>query len=341
MAYESPRFAAFRWFLRVVPCVLMWDAGVSYGADGKAVLEAVQIHSNFYVITGAGANIALQTGEDGTLLVDAGVLESSGSVVALIKTITDEPIRYVLDSSADADHVGGNGVRAKAGRSIFFTGPEPLGNAAGVSGGVGASILAPESVLLRVSAPSGQKPPFPSDVWPTEAFAESHRFIYFNREGIEIFQQAAHDDTDSIVFFRGSDVICAGETIDSNHFPVIDLAHGGSIQKEIESLNRIIALAVRPIPFVFGGGGTYIIPAHGRVHQYADVIDYRDMLVIIRDIVQDMMKRGMALAQIESAEPAKAFEREYGAQSGSWTTNDFISAVYQSLVKDKAVRGVH
>jgi len=144
------------------------------------------------------------------------------------------------------------------------------------------------------------------------------------------------------VLFRGSDVICAGDAIDARHFPMIDVAHGGSIQGEIDALNHILELAVRPIPYVFSAGGTYIIPAHGRLFEQADVVDYRDMVVTIRDIVQDMMKRHMTLAQIEAADPAQAFEHEYGAQSGPWTTNDFIQAIYQSLGKQqKSVRGAY
>jgi hypothetical protein len=184
-------------------------------------------------------------------------------------------------------------------------------------------------------------PPFPSDTWPNEAFEGKRQYIYFNHEGIEVFRQAAHDDTDSIVFFRGSDVICAGDAIDADRFPMIDVAHGGSIQGEIDALNSIIELVVRPIPFVFESGGTYVIPAHGRLYQQADVVNYRDMIVIIRDIVQDMMKRGMTLAQIQAAGPAKAYEGEYGAQHGPWTTNDFVEAIYRSLAKKKTPRGAH
>ena len=160
--------------------------------------------------------------------------------------------------------------------------------------------------------------------------------MYFNGEGLQIYHEpAAHSDGDSVVLFRASDVVVAGDIIDANRFPVIDLARGGSIQGEINALNHIIELSVRPIPFVFEEGGTYIVPGHGRVYDRRDVVEYRDMVVTIRDIVQNMIQHGMTLPQIKEASPAKAYEREYGAQSGPWTTSDFVEAVYKSLTARK------
>lgn len=299
-----------------------------------APLDVIQLRANLYVLSGGGANIVLQTGEDGAVLVDAGTQEQAPATLDAVRRLTEQPVRYILNTSAEGDHTGGNGELAKAGRSIFFSGPDAIITTGSVSGSRGATVLAPLAVLRRLSIPTGKQAPLPSDMWPTETFDGSRRYIYFNREGIEIFPGAARDDTDSIVFFRGSDVICAGEAIDTTRFPHIDLTEGGSIQGEIDTLNRILALAVRPLPFVFASGGTYIVPAHGRIYQQADVVEYRDMMVILRDIVQDMINRGMTLAQIESANPAQAYERQYGSDSGSWTTSDFVRAVYLSLKPD-------
>jgi hypothetical protein len=138
-----------------------------------------------------------------------------------------------------------------------------------------------------------------------------------NHEGIQIYREAAaHSDSDSIVLFRGSDVVVTGDIIDANRFPVIDIARGGNIQGEIEALNQVIDLSFRPMPFVFAEGGTYVVPGHGRIYDRQDVVEYRDMVVTIRDIIQDMIQRGMTLPQIKEASPAKAYEREYGAKSG-------------------------
>lgn len=311
---------------------------VTYAQQNNVKLEALQLRSNFYMIAGGGSNIGVQIGPDGVVLVDAGSLEASDQVVAAIHKMTDLPIRYIIDTGADADHVGGNGKLAKAGRSIFAAGTTPIGGqfASAMTNGFAATILATDNVLLRMSAPTGQKAPFPSDAWPTETFTVKRSYIYLNHEGIEIFAEpAAHSDADSTVFFRASDVIAAGDILDSTRFPVIDLAKGGSIQGEIEALNHVIELSVQPIPFVNSEGGTYIIPGHGRILELIDVVEYRDMIVTIRDIIQDMIQREMTLAQIEAASPAKAYESEYGSNSGPWTTNDFIQAVYESLTRKK------
>jgi cyclase len=297
-------------------------------------LEVLRIRPNFYMIAGAGGNIGVQTGDNGVVLVDAGAAEASERVIAAVRKLGSQPIRYIINTGADADHVGGNGKIAKAGRSIFAMGPVPVGGdfAKEMTNGFAASILATENALMRMSAPTGQQAAFPNDDWPTETFREKRRYIYFNHEGIEILRQpAAHSDADCVVFFRASDVVAAGDVLDATRFPMIDLRKGGSVQGEIAALNGILGIAVRPMPLVFESGGTYILPGHGRVLDQNDVVDYRDMVVIIRDVIQDMIRRGMTLEQVQAAAPAKGYEPPYGAKTGSWTTNDFVAAVYGSL----------
>jgi len=313
--------------------VLLLPAGAGAQQSSDAV-DVVRVRPDFYMIAGAGANIAVEIGPDGIVLVDAGTDRASGEVIAALEKLSGQPIRYIINTGADADHVGGNARLSKAGRSIWATGTEPLGGAfaKSMTNGYAASVLAPEGVLRRMSAPTGKAAPFPSDAWPTESFSEKRRYVYLNHQGIEVFRQpAAHSDADSIVFFRASDVIAAGDIIDATKFPVLDLENGGSIQGEIEALNHVIELSVRPIPFPFqDDAGTYIIPGHGRAYDLSDVVEYRDMIVTIRDIVQDMIERGMTLEQIMAADPAKAYERHYGSNS-----NDFIQAVYKSLTRKK------
>jgi cyclase len=294
-------------------------------------LDVLQLRPNFYVIAGAGGNIAVETGPEGTIVVNAGTAEAAGRVVAAIKKVTDQPIRYIIDTSADRDFVGGNAVLSKAGRNIMAAGPEPIGGE--FQRDYSATIVSTEQILTRMS---GQKAPYPSEAWPQETFPDPRKDYYMNHEGIQIFREApAHSDSDSIVLFRGSDVVVAGDIIDTNRFPVIDTSRGGSIQGEIEALNQIIDLSFRPMPFVFGEGGTLVVPGHGRIYDRQDVVEYRDMIVTIRDIIQDMIQRGMTLPQIKEAGPAKAYEREYGARSGSWTTDDFVEAVYKGLTAKK------
>lgn len=301
-------------------------------------LDVLRVRPNFYVIAGAGGNIAVETGPEGTIVVNAGTAEAAGRVIAAIKKATDQPIRYIIDTSADRDFVEGNAALSKAGRNIMAAGTEPLGGelTRDAANAYPATIVSSEQVLSRMSAFDGQKAAYPSEAWPQETFPERRKDYYINHEGIQIYQEpAAHSDSDSIVVFRGSDVVVTGDIIDATRFPVIDIARGGSIQGEIDALNQIIDQSFRPMPFVFAEGGTTVVPGHGRIYDRQDVVEYRDMVVTIRDIVQDMIKRGMTLLQIKEASPAKAYEREYGANSGPWTTDNFVEAVYNGLTVKK------
>jgi len=266
-------------------------------------------------------------GEDGIIVVDAGPASAAASVLAAIKRISSAPIRYVIDTNADADHVGGNEAVSKAGRTLF-TSPDAIS--------LPASILSAEKVLQRMGAPTGQASSFPAGAWPTETFDYPRKYMYLNGEGIEVLHQpAAHTDGDVLVFFRRSDVIVAGDILDTTRFPVIDVAKGGSIQGEIAALNRLVELAIPSVPIVSREAGTLVMPGHGRVCDQIDVLEYRDMVTIIRDRIRDLIKEGRTLDQIKAASPARGYTRRYGSDSGPWTTSHFIEAVYQSLVREK------
>lgn len=303
------------------------------GPDNSG-LDVIQVRPNFYMIAGAGGNIGVQIGDDGVVLVDAGTATASERVLAAIRGLTPLPTRYIIDTNADADHVGGSGALSKAGQTIFTN---ALGNATfanAMTNGGGASILAPDSVLQRMSAATGKTSAFPVESWPTEAFYTPTHYLRMNDEAIEVMQQpAAHSNADSFVLFRKSDVVAAGDILDTTRFPVIDVAKGGSVQGEIDALNRLIALAIPRGPFIYDGTETMVIPGHGRVCVQLDVVDYRDMVVTVRDVIADMIKRGMTLQQIQEASPAQPYESEYGTQPGS--TSGFVEAVYQSLTAKK------
>jgi cyclase len=298
-------------------------------------LEVLELRPNFFLIAGAGAHISVQIGDDGVVVVDGGSAARADAVVAAVKRITPRPIRYVIDTSADADHVGGNETLSKAGQTLF-TNAGSIGITGNFLGGV-ASILSHENVLTRVSAPTGKSASFPVGVWPTETFDEARKYMYLNGEGIEILHQpAAHTDGDVIVFFRRSDVVVAGDVLDTRRFPTIDVARGGSVNGEIAALNKLVELAIPSVPIVSREAGTLVIPGHGRVCDQYDVLEYRDMVTIIRDRVRDSIKAGMTLEQIKASSPARGYTRRYGADAGDWTTSNFIDAVYQSLIKEKA-----
>jgi cyclase len=311
--------------------------GASVGAQNQqdnAPLEVVQLQPNFYMIAGAGSNIGVQIGSEGVVLVDSGTAQMADAVVATVKRLTEQPIRYIINTSADADHVGGNEKVARAGRSLFGAGA----GGGGVAGGTAAnndgaaSIVAAEPVLNRMSAPTGQQAPYATIGWPTETFTRKQKNLYLNSEAIQvIYQPAAHSDGDSIVFFRRSDVVAAGEVFDMTRFPVIDTAKGGSIQGEIAALNRLIDIVVPSIPLPFKEGGTQVIPGHGRVSEQAELVEYRDMVTIIRDGVQSLIKKGLTLEQIKAANPTQGYRSRYGSDSGPWTTDMFVEAIYNGL----------
>ena len=303
-------------------------------AEADSGLDVIRVRPNFYMIAGAGGNIAVQIGSDGVVLVDAGREAASEAVLAALRKLTPLPVRYIINTGADADHVGGNGKLAQSGQTIFTN---VLGNAdmaKAMTNGGAASIMAHDSILQRMSAPTGKASAFPGEAWPTEAFYQKRKALRMNDEGIEVLYQAsAHSGADSFVFFRGSDIVVAGDILDKTRFPVIDLANGGSIQGEIDALNKLIELTIAPVPFIYKGVGTYVIPGHGRLCEQMEVVDYRDMVVTVRDVIADMIERRMTLEQIKAASPAKPYETQYGAQPG--VTNAFIESIYKSLSTKK------
>jgi glyoxylase-like metal-dependent hydrolase (beta-lactamase superfamily II) len=268
----------------------------------------------------------VQIGADGALLVDTKLAGSSPKLLAALATLTDEPIRYVVDADGDADTLGGNEAVAAAGRTR--TGGVVIAQI-GAAVTETAAIIAHENVLARVSAPAGQTAALPQRAWPTDTFFGTRRELAFNGEGVELRHlPAAHTDGDTIVVLRRSDVIAAGDLFSTETYPVIDTAKGGSVQGFIDALNVIVELA---IPEVDHQGGTMIVPAHGRLSDEFDVVEYRDMVVIVRDRVRDMIERGLTRAQVQAERPTLDWDARYGAETGPWTTAQFVDAVYDSL----------
>jgi glyoxylase-like metal-dependent hydrolase (beta-lactamase superfamily II) len=171
----------------------------------------------------------------------------------------------------------------------------------------------------------------PTAAWPTESFINDEKELYFNGEAVRIYHTPpGHTDGDSLVYFRKSDVIAAGDLFTPDAYPVIDAQRGGSLQGVIDGLNMILDIAV---PAHHEEGGTMVIPGHGRLCDEADVVEYRDMVVIVKDRVQAMIKKGLTLEQVKAARPTLDYDPLYGALKGAWTTDMFIEAVYRSLKK--------
>jgi len=190
-------------------------------------------------------------------------------------------------------------------------------------------VIAHERVLNRMSAPTGQQAAMPFGAWPTETFFGDDKEIFFNNEAIQLVHQpAAHTDGDLVVFFRRSDVVSTGDLFLTTGYPEIDTQRGGSIQGVIDGLNRIIDIT---IPKDKEEGGTYVIPGHGRLADEADVVEFRDMLTIVRDRIQDLVTRGKTLAEVKAAKPTADYDGRYGATTGPWSTDMFIEAIYREL----------
>ncbi len=300
-----------------VAAVVLSSAGA---LTAQSEIETLPVQGQVHVLAGAGGNVTALVGQEGVMLVDAGRIDASDQLLAAVRALTPQPIHYIINTNADSDHVGGNSAVAKAGR------PAPGSNQAAYKE---APIYAHENVLNRLSASNGSTPALEVSFWPTVTFFTAKRTLYFNSEPIELlWQKAAHSDGDLLVFFRRSDVISAGDVMSTETFPVLDLARGGSIQGEIDALNRIIDMT---IPRMNQMDGTRVIPGHGRVCNEADVVEYRDMVTIVRDRVQTLIEQGKTLELVQAARPAYEYEPLYGSERGPWTTRMFVEAVYKSL----------
>ncbi len=290
--------------------------------DGN--IHVFHVAGNVYILSGDGANIAVQVGPQGALVVDTGAGRLSDKVLAEIAKISTKPVQFIVNTSFHADHVGGNKKLQAAGADPSLTGSFFSNQFA--DAGQGATVIGHQNVQTRMEK---QNPPM--DTPPSDTYIEDRRRKYHNEEPVEIFpMSSAITDGDSVVHFRKSDVIVTGDIFTTTQYPFIDTKNGGSLQGEIQALNFILDRTVYQHD---EDGGTCIIPGHGRVTDEWEVAEYRDMLVIIRDRVQSMIKAGATLEQVQAARPTADYDPRFGATTGPWTTNMFVEAVYTSLKK--------
>ena len=290
-------------------------------AQSGNTMRIVPVRGNVFLLAGDGANISISVGREGILLVDSGMKGSGAKLRAMATDLNRSvaldgkpdiggeallpPISFLLNTSARPDHVGGN---------------------AEVAGKTGLGVYAHDAVLQRMSDDK-----LPEDGFPTITFSGPYMKLsrWFNGEGIElIYMPAAISDGDSIVHFRGSDVVSTGDIVDLDHYPPIDPSQGGSIDGEVDALNHILDLM---IPDDRVQGGTLAIPGHGRICDTSDIAWYRNMMVIIRDRVAEMKAKGMTLQQVQEAKPTEDWDPQYG-KDPVWTTARFVEAVYKTTV---------
>lgn len=284
-------------------------------------LQVLHVKANVYLIAGAGGNITVQTGEQAVVVVDSGSPQFSDEVREAIRTISKKPVGYIINTTVDRDHTGGNEALAKDGFFMLTSANQQRQT---------ASIVGHLNLLSRLQKADDKAIAAGAANWPTDTYDGADWKLYANDEPLLLeHPAAAHTDSDTLVFFRRSDVISTGDLFDMTRYPVIDRKRGGSLEGILKTLNHIsLDLAV---PKENEEGGTYIIPGHGRICDRYDVAIYRDMLTIIRDRIQDMVKRGLSIEQVKAARPTYDYDGEFGSDAGPWTTGMFIEAVYNEL----------
>jgi cyclase len=301
-------------FRSAVPVFLLCCATwAQQPGPANAAIHVLPVQGGVYMLVGGGANITVQTAKDGVLLVDTGVPQMAPQILAAIRTFSNGPIRWVVNTNADGDHIGGNEALVKLGRSPVPVPTEPR-------------IVAYLAVQERLAEPAPNETPVPGTLWPNDTYSTPYKDFFFNDEAIKVVHiPNAHTDGDSIVFFRRSDVLSVGDIFTPDRYPSIDLNRGGGVQGLIDGLNQILEITV---PRKYQEGGTYVIPGHGRLCDEADVVEFRDMVTIIRDRVQDLIKKGMSLDQVKAAKPSFDYDTQY---SGS--PDGFVESIYKSLKK--------
>jgi len=280
----------------------------------------LHVQRSVHMLVVNGMNIAVQVGDDGVLLVDAGTAAVAPQVIAAIRTLSNKPIHTIINTHVHADHTGGN---------------ESLVKQRGTGAAQPVRVMAHQSVQERMiaAAPSGGAAGgFRLNAVITLPINNTYdtptKDFFLNGEPVVIYHAPkAHTDGDSLVHFRTSDVLAVGDVFSPDRYPVIDLATGGSVQGLIAALNHILDITV---PARFQEGGTYVIPGHGRLSDEADVVEYRDMVTIIRDRVQDLIGKGLTWEQVKAARPSRDYDSEYGGEGGS-TPDAFVEAIFRGV----------
>jgi cyclase len=309
--------------------VAAWPPKLEAPAPGE--VEILPVQGNVYMIAGAGGNITVQVGDQGVLMVDTGTASMSEKVIAAVQSLAKgRPLRYIINTNHRDEYTGGNDKIAPTGEIVPFREPDYTAGPQGAIDTHRASVVSTLVVLNRMSAPTGTTAARAEGAWPDNTFTTPWKRLYFNDEPVVITKVPGTTDGNSVVLFRKSDVVSSGDLFDLTGYPLIDLRAGGGINAEVDALNKLIEFAV---PSNNAEGGTKVVPAHGRISDHADVVYYRDMITIVRDRIQDMIKSGMTLAQVKAARPTRDYDARYGKMTGPWTTDMFVEAAYNSLKK--------
>jgi glyoxylase-like metal-dependent hydrolase (beta-lactamase superfamily II) len=287
----------------------------------KLEVETIPVQGQVYLIAGAGGNVAVQTGPSGVLLVDTGYEQMGSKVLAAVRKLSDKTLRTIINTTLMDSHTGGNAVLVKEGR-LNQAGP-------GLGQRPNEADLIGHSGLLALMTEVGREK-IPVERWPPSVFSGKQKDLYSNDEPVVVLHVPdAVTSGDSMVWFRKSDVVVSGEIFNQASFPFIDTAHGGTINGIIEGLNTLLDIMV---PKHNQEGGTMVVPGYGRIGDEHDVLEYRDMVTIIRDRVQNAIDKGMTLAQVKALKPSPTYEYEPRFnRDPAWTAEMFVEAIYRNL----------
>jgi len=325
------------------------------------------VQGNVYMLIADGTNITASVGRDGIAIVNTGSAQMTDKVLTALSELAKSvvsppatntcfgancpgmpswsspyfnavvasprparPIRYIVNTSAAPEHVGGNEKLAASANFRRAGGAGGFGSAVREIG-TAATIVAHDGVLTAMSTPADKSAAAPEAAWPVDTFFDDFYKLseYVNGEPVILYHaKAANTDGDSFAFFRHSEVIAAGNLFSTISYPLIDTAKGGTVQGVIDGLNQILDLSVAEYR---SQGGTWIVPGRGRLSDTADVASYRNMLVMIRDRIRDLKKQGKTLEQVKAARPTLDFDGRYGSTTGPWTTNMFIEAIFKTV----------
>ncbi len=308
------------------------------GSAASSQTPPVPLRGGLSMLTVAGMNVTVQDGPQGLVVVDTGPASAASQLLRQIREFSDRPIRFLIDTNADAQVIGGNAVVAAAGQSLAttdtFDALEVNGNTSKVSlpgQGATAVVIARQSVLTQMLSEPGAN--YASAALPSDTFTRQQFNFFLNATPISVVSlPAGHSGSDAAVRFDRPDVVVTGAVFDQTRFPVIDVANGGSIDGEIQALDEIAnTLSYAHVPVLENSGATLIVPIRGPVSDEDDLVTYRDMVSTVRGRIAYYIGQGKTLGQVKALNPARGYKSRYGTDSGSWTTDDFIKAVYQTL----------
>ncbi len=267
----------------------------------KTEIKTTKVADNFYTLEGQGGMIGILVGPDGVFMVDSQYAPLTEKIVAAVKQVTSEPIRFMVNTHVHPDHTGGN---------------ENLGK-------MGVIILARDELRNRLAEGTpgaGGRPPAPAAALPLVTYQGRVTF-HLDGENIELVPiPHAHTDGDTLVRFPKANVIMTGDFYRAVGYPNIDRANGGSLDGMIAGLTYVVSVA---------GPDTKIIPGHGPTVNRDAVAAHRDMILAVRDRVAQLMQQGKSVEEVVGAHPTADYDAKV-AQSAA-TSERFVTQVYAEL----------